>query len=89
MREIKNDRYEVTWDVAKNATSRKSPATPQTHDVQDTFAGSAKLDENLSTTPDVRADAVARAKELIADSNYPDTKTIESVAKRLANKINP
>jgi 2,4-dienoyl-CoA reductase-like NADH-dependent reductase (Old Yellow Enzyme family) len=48
------------------------------------FAASTKLAEKLAVTPEVRADAVARAKALIADPNYPNTATVQKIAQRLA-----
>lgn len=51
------------------------------------FQASAKLGLKLAATPEVRAEAVARAKALIADPNYPNPATINKVARRLADNI--
>lgn len=68
-----------------NATRKpaKQPVAPATSD----FTESAKLTQKLATAPELRAEEVARAKALIADANYPDTKTIQKVAQTLAGKI--
>jgi hypothetical protein len=58
-----------------------SPAAPAT---APDFAASANLTGILAAAPEVRADAVARAKALIADPNYPNTATVEQIAQRLA-----
>ena len=42
------------------------------------------LAEKLAAAPEVRSDAVARAKALIADPNYPNAATVEKIAQRLA-----
>jgi len=64
----------------------KRPAPPATSGDADLQA-STKLALKLAATPTVRADKVARAKALIADSNYPNVKTIQAVAKKLADNI--
>ncbi|MGC3956877.1 MAG: hypothetical protein QM813_02585 [Verrucomicrobiota bacterium] len=51
------------------------------------FQASAKLALKLAATPTTRTEQVARAKALIADPNYPNTKTISQVADRLAGRI--
>ena len=71
---------------------RSSKATPPARS-SDTgtpnFVATNKLAQKLASTPDVRADEVARAKTLIADADYPDDKTIRSVAQQIADTIHP
>jgi hypothetical protein len=68
-------------------TTTKPAAVPEASAAQPEFAASVGLAKNLAATPEVRADQVARAKALIADPNYPNAKTVQAVARRLANKI--
>jgi len=44
------------------------------------FSGSAALNHLLDEIPDVRPDAVARGRELIAQPNYPPSETIKKLA---------
>ena len=46
-----------------------------------------KLNQTLKQTPSVRAEKVARAKALIADSSYPPKAVIDQVAAVLAPHI--
>jgi hypothetical protein len=43
-----------------------------------------EMTSRLERLADVRRPVVARGRELIADANYPDKKTIRSVARLLA-----
>jgi hypothetical protein len=38
-------------------------------------------------TSEVRSEVVARARELIADANYPDAAVIEKIAQHLASNL--
>ena len=51
------------------------------------FAASTQLADKLAATPEIRADEVARAKALIANPTYPDSKTIHAIAQKLAGEI--
>lgn len=51
------------------------------------FTSSTDLTKKLATTPDIRADEVARARALITDPNYPDAKTVRAVACQLVDNI--
>ena len=51
------------------------------------FMASTQIAEKLAAMDQVRADEVARAKALIADPNYPDSKTIHAIAQKLAGEI--
>ncbi len=66
----------------------RRPATPSTGAADDTsFEQSTALTRSLSLTPDVRPDVVARARELIADVNYPPEEAINKISDLLAMKI--
>jgi hypothetical protein len=74
--------------AAARITSAKKSAVESSQQVAtEKFPASAELTAKLSAVPDVRADVVARAKRLIADPNYPDAKTIESIARKLRDEI--
>ena len=63
--------------------ARSLPAT-----VSDTeFGRSAALDQALKQTPDVRAEAVARARELVGTQAYPPIEMINKIANLLALHI--
>lgn len=53
------------------------------------FTAATQLAKKLAATPEVRSDEVARAKALIADPNYPNTTTIDKVARQIAKNISP
>jgi hypothetical protein len=53
------------------------------------FTAATQLAKKLAATPEVRSDEVARAKALIADPNYPNTATIDKVARQIAKNILP
>jgi len=62
------------------STAKRAPeASDDTHFVQ-----AEALDKALSNTPEVRPEVVARAKQLIADVNYPPTETMHKLANLLA-----
>ena len=47
----------------------------------------AALDRALADTPDLRADRVERARELIRDVSYPPEETIQRIASLLATNL--
>lgn len=51
------------------------------------FADSTALDASLKGTPDVRPEAVERAKALISDPNYPSADTVAKLSNFLAAKL--
>ena len=51
------------------------------------FDGAAALDRALADTPDLRADRVERARELIRDVSYPPEETIQRIASLLATNL--
>jgi hypothetical protein len=67
-----------------------SPAKPRAATVgADTasFNRVEALEQSLATTPAVRPEAVARARELIGDVKYPPMKAIDGIAALLALKM--
>ena len=78
-----NPNREVPVTAPHSTEAKPSPRAEAA--TQPDFTAAHKLAQQLASTPDVRADEVARAKALIADPNYPDDKTIRAVARRLAN----
>ncbi len=82
-----NSNNEVPVSTSRS-TEAKQAARPSDANTPD-FVATTKLAQQLATTPDVRADEVARAKALIADPNYPDDKTIRAVARQIADTIHP
>jgi hypothetical protein len=53
------------------------------------FAGAAGLEGALQAVPDIRADAVDRAKGLVNDAQYPPPETIKQLSSFLASKLLP
>ena len=51
------------------------------------FQSSQALEARLQSTPNIRADKVARARELIGDPAYPPRETMEGLAHLLAMKL--
>ena len=66
---------------------KKSPqVAPAVDSVQ--FDQAASLNRSFAATPEIRSEAVERAKKLIADSSYPPKETIWKVARILNDNIN-
>ena len=76
-----NDPVGQTEFVKRPATSPKSAAD------EASFDSSKALNRSLSLVPDVRPDVVARARQLIADVNYPPEVAINKISDLLAMKI--
>ena len=53
------------------------------------LAGSKDLEEALQNNPDVRPDAVARARTLIDDPSYPSGNVVRAVADKLSLEMPP
>jgi hypothetical protein len=68
---------------ARHFAETKSTARSNDTD-KPNFVATNNLVQRLASTPDVRAEEVARAKALIADPDYPDAKTIRAIARQLA-----
>jgi hypothetical protein len=73
--------------VGRNSTvqSRAQKPPPKTDSVR--LDQSARLDRSLAATPEIRSEAVQRARELIADTTYPSKETLGKVAMLLAANI--
>jgi ribosomal protein S12 methylthiotransferase accessory factor YcaO len=70
------------------ATPTKAAArTTPTESSGASFSAAAALETALSEVPDVRADAVQRAKALIGDAHYPPNATIKQLASFFADKL--
>ena len=72
--------------VARIASAQPAARVNHTPEV-DGFAGSHALEARLAATPDVRPEAVERAKQLIGDPGYPPNEAIEKIATLLAMEI--
>jgi hypothetical protein len=70
------------------ATAAKRSATkPLATGGADSFASSNALDGALKSVPDVRPEAVARARVLINDPSYPSADTVRQLSGFLAGKL--
>lgn len=56
---------------------------PSSSAVVSALGGSRSLEMSLATTPDVRAEAVARGRALVADPNYPSKAQMQQMARVL------
>jgi len=72
--------------ITPKTTTQATPSEA----VGDTFqpAQQEKLVNMLQTQPDVRPEAVERAKSLAADPNYPSASTIAGLAKLVISSAN-
>lgn len=59
---------------------RRQPAPAD----QVNFSATEAVDKALSATPDVRAEEVERARQLIGDPSYPPPETIRKLSELLA-----
>ena len=71
----------------ENVRNLKHTAKPVTSDTV-SFDESEQLNQALTSTPDVRAERVARGKALIADPNYPSKEQVKAIAGILAENWN-
>lgn len=67
----------------KNVRHTSRTATQSNHALPG-FEQSRSLEAVLNEVPDVRAEAVARGKALVADPNYPSQEQIKKVSHLLA-----
>ncbi len=64
------------------------PSAPGGHGVDTAqFDGAAALNRALADTPELRPEAVERARELIGDVTYPPPETIKRIASLLALNV--
>lgn len=82
--EINPNRFvEAAFPLVGTAKSKGTgPAGPAA-----SFEGSNELNAALAAEPDVRAEAVTRAQNLIAQSSYPPPEVIKRIASLLAANI--
>ena len=60
------------------------PTRPVAAPAVPAFEETQRLNQALASSPEVRADQVARAKALVADPNYPSTGQLDKIAGLLA-----
>jgi hypothetical protein len=53
----------------------------------DSFASSSALEETVQNLPASRPEAVAQARDLIADPNYPSAETLRRISNLLADHL--
>jgi len=80
---IRSVKAEVVPQPLPTIAPKTSQAAPSEAAAGDTFQPAQKeqLVNMLQQQPDVRPEAVERAKSLAADPNYPSAKTIAGLAK--------
>ena len=68
---------------------RKGPQNPSAPSSQSnaSFSGADALNQALQQAPESRAEVVQRAKELVAQNNYPPPELMNGLAKLLAAKL--
>ena len=71
------------YSIGKKPSQKVAPAVDSVQ-----FDQAAGLNRSLAATPEIRSEAVERAKKLIADSSYPPKETIWKVARILNDNIN-
>jgi hypothetical protein len=69
------------------SSERRSAATSKQRSSEVSASRFQELKKNLQDLPDSRPEAVALAKKLIADPDYPSPHTEEIVAEHLAAKL--
>lgn len=80
--EIKlNAKVDSLPNVAANSVRQRSTSTPL--DAAE-FEQSRALEGRLQGAPEIRAQLVANAKQLVSDVNYPSAETIHKIASLLA-----
>ena len=67
----------------------RSPVVPAARKECDSvgFKNAELLHQLLQETPDIRPEAVARGKALLADQSYPPKETLQRIAELLANNL--
>jgi hypothetical protein len=73
--------------VAPAAGPVKAKGAASVEESDTSFEQSAGLTAALSSTPDSRADVVARAEKLIASPSYPSPEVIQRIANLLAGSL--
>ena len=84
---------EVNPNISTGPVARAGSKPPVTARGQSAQTDSVSLQDSetvnkaVQQTPDVRSEAVARARELVADVNYPSTEVIRGVSNLFAAKL--
>jgi hypothetical protein len=73
--------------VTAATPAKRSSPQPLAPGDADSFESSNALDGALKSVPDVRPEAVARARILINDPNYPSADTVKQLSGFLAGKL--
>ena len=73
-------------EASPAAFGANSAPAPSTEDVA-SFPDTKRLTEALFQTPDIRADKVARAKELVKQSDYPPAEMVRKIGFLLAGHL--
>ena len=75
-------------EQAPEVTQRTPPRAPAAiGEDQANLSNTSALEGALQKSPATRPDAVARAKELLADPSYPSATVIDQTAKLLAKNL--
>ena len=72
---------------ATPAVKRSAPKPLSPNGDGDSFASTNALEGALKSLPDARPDAVARARQLINDPNYPSADTVKQLSSFLAARL--
>lgn len=68
--------------------SGRSAAAAKVEGDTTSFTGSMAVETQLKGLPDIRPEAVDRAKELIGDANYPSSTMVKQLSQFLAANLN-
>ena len=64
-----------------------TPASKPAPSDSTSFRQSDAVEEAIETTPDVRSEAVEKARMLLNDTNYPTRSVITSISQLIAQKL--
>jgi hypothetical protein len=73
----------VTWVNTSQPVARKSRVDSE----HVNFSSADALNDDYRKVPEVRVDAVSKAKELVAQATYPPPETIKKIANLLAMQL--
>lgn len=77
----------ASLDSVARITSAQRPFRPRQTPEIDGFASSHALEAALAKTPDVRAEKLDYARDMIGDPIYPPTEAIQRIATLLAMEL--
>ena len=72
--------------LVATAAKSASVSAPSAEDVA-SFPDTKRLTEAIAQTPDVRADKVARARELVKQSDYPPAEMVRKIGNLIAGHL--